>query len=586
MLVQLCWYPDLSSPCIGFHAGSVFFPFYAFCQPFALGIYSLLIMEMNFDEEIELEDLSIELESELEVSESVSGIQLLGILISDVEPGVGGVKSALQGMWHNLGQIRITRAKKNVFTVTVGDERAARRLIDGAPWNIKGSCFSVRHWPANLSIDEINPHRATYWIQAHGLSRQLLNVRNGHKIGGMIGTVLEVEDPDRMGFRGFLRMRVDFDTRRPLATWIWLPKPNGPRSKIKLAYEDLKNFCYRCGRLGHGSRGCIRVLNPALLNQGVVYNHSLVAEPVRRSTFTFPQQNRSFPIFPVTSAAPTESGKSLQVTNFDGRNSSLGSKNQACDDSFSRLSRNKEASVVTQLPMGERETGERWTLDSNNLCFKNRDMSVATDRPVQSRLWAGPTELPSWTFQKGETSWSGLPLPTVPHVINENEFSFLPTGPTFGNSSFSFVELNESQLEVSPLSSLVNSSIRIVELNESQPNASLFSLDDCITKGKRPSSLVTGQPLKKAKLSLSPGVGCSLRLSKKLGTGKIGGGKPAGKKCSRTNSQSLEVEVAEVQVRDSYSQTLFDLNNEAVGMEDFTHLRGCGDWPNSVARPQ
>lgn len=88
-------------------------------------------METNFDEEIVLEDLSVELESELEVSDTVSGIQLLGILISDVEPGVGGVKSALQGMWQNLGQIRITRATRNVYTVTVGDERVARRLIDG-----------------------------------------------------------------------------------------------------------------------------------------------------------------------------------------------------------------------------------------------------------------------------------------------------------------------------------------------------------------------------------------------------------------------------------------------------------------------
>lgn len=133
-----------------------------------------------------------------------------------------------------------------------------------------------------------------------------------------------------------------------------------------------------------------------------MYNHSLVAEPVRRATFTFPQQNRSFPIFPVTSAAPTKSGSSLEVTKFDGRIFSLGSRNQACEDRFSRLSTEKEASVATQLPMDERETGEKWTLDSNDFFFKTGNLSVAADGLLQSSLWAGPTEIPSWTFKRGK----------------------------------------------------------------------------------------------------------------------------------------------------------------------------------------
>ena len=77
-------------------------------------------MSVNFDTAVDFLDLDL-------------GIDLLGFLIADIEPGVGGVKATLLGIWRNFGQIRIIRAKKNVYSIRVGSEKLARRLIDGGP---------------------------------------------------------------------------------------------------------------------------------------------------------------------------------------------------------------------------------------------------------------------------------------------------------------------------------------------------------------------------------------------------------------------------------------------------------------------
>ncbi|KAK9934097.1 hypothetical protein M0R45_021254 [Rubus argutus] len=167
-------------------------------------------MSVNFDTAVDFLDLDL-------------GIDLLGFLIADIEPGVGGVKATLLGIWRNFGQIRIIRAKKNVYSIRVGSEKLARRLIDGGPWNVKGFCFSIRHWPLYHSLDDILPVRASSWVQAHGIPKEMLSLNNGRKLGSMLGSVLEVEDPAKVGYRGYLRLRIDLDVCRPLPTSCLLP---------------------------------------------------------------------------------------------------------------------------------------------------------------------------------------------------------------------------------------------------------------------------------------------------------------------------------------------------------------------------
>ncbi|KAL6209858.1 hypothetical protein ACLB2K_020797 [Fragaria x ananassa] len=205
--------------------------------------------EILFEDNGIIEAKTICFEDNTESADFKDGISLLGILIADEEPGLGVVKAALMGMWKALGQIRIVRVKMNTYCLSVGLEKLASKLLNDSLWSVKGLCFTIKHWPRYQSIDAIITHRATYWIQGHGVPWNQINKSNGRKLGCILGSVMEVEDPVVTGNRGYLRIRVDFDTRNPLATFIQLPRPGMSMSEVRLEYEGLKNFCFKCGRV-------------------------------------------------------------------------------------------------------------------------------------------------------------------------------------------------------------------------------------------------------------------------------------------------------------------------------------------------
>ncbi|KAK9928068.1 hypothetical protein M0R45_025222 [Rubus argutus] len=220
--------------------------------------------DIPFEDEEIIEAMSVNFDQSVDLLDLASRIDLLGYLIADIEPGVGGVKATLLGIWRNFGQIRIMCAKKNVYT--------------------------------------IRPTRATYWIQAHGIPKEMLSIVNGRKLENILGSVIEVEDPAMVGYRGFLRLRIDLNANKPLPTFCQLPCHSGIR-RIRLQYEHLKNFCYKCGRLGHMISACYFQVNPMLIKLGVVYDQSLVAEPLQKPTFTLPHQPLEFPYIPSKKAS-------------------------------------------------------------------------------------------------------------------------------------------------------------------------------------------------------------------------------------------------------------------------------------------
>ncbi|XP_009367351.2 uncharacterized protein LOC103957011 [Pyrus x bretschneideri] len=242
---------------------------------------------MATDEE-EMECLSVTFEDSLDLEERLeNNIHLVGRLITNNEPSEHMVKEVLHNAWNKMGDVKILKAKPNILAITVEEEAITRRLLEGNPWFIKDYTFSVKFWPSYHSLDDIKANRAIFWIRAHGVLRHFCTLKNAKCIGERLGDVLEVDNPLESGFRGFLRLKVDFDASKPLITQLKISCPKEGHRSIRFKYEGLRIFHYHCSRLEHASNYINPV--PPLPSGGYRFPMELRTAPLSKaSLFLFP----------------------------------------------------------------------------------------------------------------------------------------------------------------------------------------------------------------------------------------------------------------------------------------------------------
>lgn len=80
---------------------------------------------------------------------------------------------------------------------------------------------------------------------------------NAKRLGARVGQFLSIDRDDYSGLEKSMRIRVLLDVRKPLKTHVNLKLREGEVCSVKVKYENLPNFCFNCGRMGHGVRDCI-----------------------------------------------------------------------------------------------------------------------------------------------------------------------------------------------------------------------------------------------------------------------------------------------------------------------------------------
>ncbi|CAL2269097.1 unnamed protein product [Prunus armeniaca] len=386
-------------------------------EPLDVGEDEVEAMSICFDDSLDLDD------------RHVNRITLVGLLIADQEPSQSVVKKVLRVAWSNMGAVKVSKAKPNVFAITVGQEDVARRLIDGSPWFVKGYTLSVKSWPLYCSIDDIEANCAVFWVQAHGLPRNLCTAKNARALGSRIGYVLEVEDNVETGFKGFLRIRVDIDASKPIPSGFTTPCPITGKRVIRLKYEGLRDFCFRCGRLGH-SRGCSFPVNHRLEGENLQYSTDMrVPSMSRASTLLFPPRRPStrtpdvfdrnhwrfrmenelgglydFPDDRRTESGSTDKGVngSANGTNLINRSHATVSSQHTSQQSVlaqdDRLTPGTDtAEPVTNRPIIP-DYSRMWDPDNNGTILKNSSLTVAISGLSLEQNWCDPNNLPPWAL--------------------------------------------------------------------------------------------------------------------------------------------------------------------------------------------
>ncbi|WOL16487.1 hypothetical protein Cni_G25274 [Canna indica] len=94
------------------------------------------------------------------------------------------------------------------------------------------------------------------WIQMSGLPLEFLNQRILLQLVVAIGELVKIDEYILSGTRGkYARICVLLYLKKPVEHGFWV-ETKGTRFFQTVAYENLMNICYRCGKIGHRDEQC------------------------------------------------------------------------------------------------------------------------------------------------------------------------------------------------------------------------------------------------------------------------------------------------------------------------------------------
>ncbi|XP_050121457.1 uncharacterized protein LOC126599164 [Malus sylvestris] len=129
-----------------------------------------------------VDDLVVHLEKSMDLSTMEQGIKLVGTALVNKTLNKWGVRNILKSAWQRWGDIKIKWVKDHTFVIKVNDEITAAKIIDQVPWAVMKQNFSVKRWPLELALEEIDLHTISFWIQIRGVPPSLsskANIRAG-----------------------------------------------------------------------------------------------------------------------------------------------------------------------------------------------------------------------------------------------------------------------------------------------------------------------------------------------------------------------------------------------------------------------
>ena len=121
--------------------------------------------------------------------ESSSRSTLIGKLISSKNPNLTIVKDVVLKAWRLVYQLAVKRLDKDIYLFSFQHEADALKVFDRSPWFIHGGHLILKECNPNLSWQEVNFSKYTFWIQVHRLPSLWQSEPNLRNIRARAGTI-------------------------------------------------------------------------------------------------------------------------------------------------------------------------------------------------------------------------------------------------------------------------------------------------------------------------------------------------------------------------------------------------------------
>ncbi|XP_059436731.1 uncharacterized protein LOC132169771 [Corylus avellana] len=184
---------------------------------------------------------------------------VVGKLLADRTVGKEIVKTPLLRAWQPTGRVSFKTLGPNLFLIDFEHEWDKSRIMEGRPWTFDGHLVSLLDFDGITPPSQLHFEKAAFWIRMYNLPLACMGKAIGQQIGASVGEVEEVDvDEDGVGWGEYLRVRVTLDLAKPLSRGRTITLRNNTLW-VPFQYEKIPKYCFRCGVIRHGTRGCVRV---------------------------------------------------------------------------------------------------------------------------------------------------------------------------------------------------------------------------------------------------------------------------------------------------------------------------------------
>lgn len=199
------------------------------------------------------------------------GAQAVGKIFSEKLAHPDAVSMSLGKVWCPIKGTGCREVGENRFVFTFMQESGKRKAIENGPWMFDNDLVVVEEFDPCKRLEDYEFNNIPIWVRVYNLPLGMMNAESVEDIGNIIGQFVEADTGvDGNAIGKYLRIKIRMRIDKPIMRGFTLEEEEEQKKKkekrmtddeedsgwCRFEYEFLPDFCYTCGRLGHGGKDC------------------------------------------------------------------------------------------------------------------------------------------------------------------------------------------------------------------------------------------------------------------------------------------------------------------------------------------
>ncbi|KAJ4844153.1 hypothetical protein Tsubulata_022631 [Turnera subulata] len=162
----------------------------------------------------------------------------------------------LRGLWNPTKGMEITQLERSLFLIQFSAKRDLHSVLKGEPWTFDKRLILLKQVTGDEHFSSVHINSCSFWVKIFHIPMSYRTDRHLMLIAGRLGTFCGFDERGALGWGQYVRVWVALNIDLPLKKEITSRSSQSNNLVFSVKYENLPNYCYGCGLIGHLIREC------------------------------------------------------------------------------------------------------------------------------------------------------------------------------------------------------------------------------------------------------------------------------------------------------------------------------------------